>query len=36
VALKLGVASADAIDIVTGDAFSKAVADGLTAILAQG
>jgi len=36
VALKLGVASADAIDIVTGDAESKAVADALSAILAQG
>lgn len=36
VALKLGVASADAIDIVTGDAESKAVGDALTAILAQG
>lgn len=36
VALKLGVSSADAIDIVTGDAESKAVADALTAILAQG
>jgi uncharacterized protein (DUF362 family) len=36
VALKLGVASADAIDIVTGDAESKAVADALKAILAQG
>ena len=36
VALKLGVMSADAIDIVTGDAESKAVADALTAILAQG
>lgn len=36
VALRLGVMSADAIDIVTGDAESRKVADGLTAILAQG
>lgn len=36
VALRLGVASADAIDIVTGDAESKALADALNAILAQG
>jgi uncharacterized protein (DUF362 family) len=36
VELKLGVGSADAIDIVTGDPESKAVADALTAILAQG
>jgi len=36
VEMKLGVLSADAIDIVTGDAESKAVADALTAILAQG
>lgn len=36
VALKLGVLSPDAIDIVTGDAESRKVADGLTAILAQG
>ena len=35
-ALRLGVASADAIDIVTGDAESKALADALNAILAQG
>jgi uncharacterized protein (DUF362 family) len=34
--LQLGVLSADAIDIVTGDAGSRAVADALTAILAQG
>ena len=34
--LKLGVERADAIDFVTGDAASKAVADALTAILAQG
>jgi uncharacterized protein (DUF362 family) len=34
--LKLGVASADAIDIVTGDDESKAVADALKLILAQG
>jgi uncharacterized protein (DUF362 family) len=34
--LKLGVASADAIDIVTGDGESKAVADALKLILAQG
>jgi uncharacterized protein (DUF362 family) len=36
VALNLGVASADAIDIITADAESKAVADALRAILAQG
>ncbi len=36
VELKLGVEAADAIDIVTGDAESKSVADGLKAILAQG
>lgn len=36
VELNLGVASADAIDIVTGDAESKAVADALRAILANG
>jgi uncharacterized protein (DUF362 family) len=36
VELKLGAASADAIDLVTGDAESKAVADALRAILAQG
>ena len=36
VELKLGVASADAIDLVTADAESKAVADSLTLILAQG
>jgi uncharacterized protein (DUF362 family) len=36
VELKLGVERADAIDIVTGDAESKAVADALKAILAQG
>ena len=34
--LKLGVERADAIDIVTGDAESAAVADALRAILAQG
>ena len=34
--LNLGVASADAIDIVTGDAESKALADTLREILAQG
>ena len=34
--LKLGVASADAIDLVTADAESKAVADSLKLILAQG
>jgi uncharacterized protein (DUF362 family) len=34
--LKLGVASADAIDLVTGDADSKALADTLRAVLAQG
>lgn len=34
--LRLGVERADAIDIVTGDTESKAVADALTAILAQG
>jgi len=36
VALNLGVGSADAIDIITPDAESKAVADALRAILAQG
>lgn len=36
VALKLGVSSPDAIDIVTGDAESKALAGALTGILAQG
>lgn len=36
VALKLGVLSADAIDIVTGDAESRKVAESLNAILAQG
>jgi uncharacterized protein (DUF362 family) len=36
VELNLGVAGADAIDIVTGDAESKAVADALRTILAQG
>ena len=36
VELKLGVQSPDAIDIVTGDAESKAVADQLKPILAQG
>ena len=36
VELKLGVASADAIDLVTGDAESKAVADALKLVLAQG
>jgi uncharacterized protein (DUF362 family) len=36
VELKLGVASADAIEIVTGDADSKAFADSLRPILAQG
>ena len=36
VELKLGVASADAIDLVTGDAESRAVADALKPILAQG
>ncbi len=34
--LQLGVASADAIDLVTADAESKAVADSLKLILAQG
>ncbi|MCX6544197.1 MAG: DUF362 domain-containing protein [Acidobacteria bacterium] len=34
--LKLGVASADAIDLVTGDADSKAMADTLRPILAEG
>jgi uncharacterized protein (DUF362 family) len=34
--LKLGVASADAIDLVTGDAESKAMADALRPILAEG
>lgn len=36
VELGLGVQSADAIDVVTGDAESKAVAASLSAILAQG
>ncbi len=36
VALRLGVSSPDAIDIVTGDAESKALAGALTGILAQG
>ncbi len=36
VELGLGVASADAIDIVTGDAESRATADALRGILAQG
>jgi uncharacterized protein (DUF362 family) len=36
VELKLGVSSPDAIDIVTADADSKACADGLRAVLAQG
>jgi uncharacterized protein (DUF362 family) len=36
VELKLGVASADAIDLVAGDAESKAIADSLKIILAQG
>jgi uncharacterized protein (DUF362 family) len=36
VELKLGVESADAIDLVTGDADSKALADTLRPILAQG
>ena len=36
VELKLGVESADAIDLVTGDADSKAFADALRPILAQG
>lgn len=36
VELRLGVARAEAIDIVTGDAASAAVADSLRAILAQG
>ena len=36
VELKLGVESADAIDLVTGDAESKATAAALNAILAQG
>jgi len=36
VELKLGVESADAIDLVTGDADSKGVADALRPILAQG
>jgi uncharacterized protein (DUF362 family) len=36
VQLKLGVESADAIDIVTGDAESKATANALKLILAQG
>lgn len=34
--LKLGVTSAEAVDIVTGDAESKACADSLRAILAEG
>jgi len=34
--LHLGIESADAIDIVTGDAESRGVADALRAILAQG
>jgi uncharacterized protein (DUF362 family) len=36
VELKLGVESADAIDLVTGDAESKTTADALRQILAQG
>jgi hypothetical protein len=36
VELKLGVESADGIDIITGDAESKATADALKAVLAQG
>jgi uncharacterized protein (DUF362 family) len=36
VELKLGVESADAIDLVTGDAESKATAEALRQILAQG
>jgi hypothetical protein len=36
VELKLGVTSADAIEIVTGDDESRAVADRLRQILAQG
>ncbi len=36
VELQLGVVSADAIDLVTGDAESRAVADALKLILAQG
>ncbi len=36
VELELGVASADAIDLVTADAESKALADALRPILAQG
>jgi len=36
VELRLGVERADAIDIITGDAESKAVADALKLILAQG
>lgn len=36
VELKLGVESADAIELVTGDAESKATADALRQILAQG
>ena len=36
VALKLGVPSAGAIDIVTGDPESKALADSLRTILSQG
>jgi hypothetical protein len=34
--LRLGVERGDAIDIITGDAESKAVADALKLILAQG
>jgi hypothetical protein len=36
VQLKLGVESADAIDIITADLESKALADELKTILAQG
>ncbi len=36
VELKLGVESADAIDIITGDLDSKALADSLRIVLAQG
>ncbi len=36
VELKLGVESADAIDLVTGDAESKATSDSLRQILSQG
>jgi uncharacterized protein (DUF362 family) len=35
-ALNLGVASADAIDLVAGDGESRALASALKAILAQG